>query len=46
MSNVREDIDDVLKLIRPAPLSEEELVLREFSDIKEIVNEIKEFLKE
>ena len=46
MNSVRDDIDDVLKLVRPAPLSEEELVLREFADIKEIVNELKEFLEE
>jgi hypothetical protein len=41
MGYSKEDFDDVLNLVRPIALSDEELVLREFSDIKELLNSLK-----
>jgi hypothetical protein len=45
MSVVREDIDEVLRLVRPTALDEEELILREFADIKETLLEVKKGLE-
>ena len=41
MSYSKDDFDDVLNLVRPIPLSDDELVLRAFSDIKELLNSLK-----
>ena len=41
MGYSKEDFDDVLNLVRVIPLTNEELVLREFSDIKEVLNSLK-----
>lgn len=45
MSYSREEFDEVLKMTRSNPVNEGELVLREFTDIKEVLKELKEILQ-
>ena len=42
MGYSKEDFDDVLRMIRPTPATEEELVAAEFFNIKDVINELKE----
>lgn len=42
---VKSEIEDVLKLVREVPKTREELILREFSDLKQALKELKKELE-